>query len=779
MLKQEYALTQNVKSRTTRKNVLDALEKIINHLRQFRETPPNGLVVFAGNVSQVEGQSDIRLWSIEPIEELNVKMYWCDQRFILDPLKEMVKEKEIYGLIVLDASGSDIGLLIGKKIVLEKHLDSLVPGKTSKGGWCISEDSFIILREGIERIGRVEKGNSILAYDFSSHKPVHASIDAVKRRRPKKAYRIITSNPIIHLEATPEHVFFILSKNGIETKTAEELKEGDALLALSRINYKGKSRNIAGKKTNKSFCQILGYLFGDGHLEENRMIFYDKRKSVLEKYANLIEEEFGLTPRIKKRKNYYEMKVYSAEIVKRLKKDLPELTKKSRERKIPSLLLSLTKEETASFLKGLFDAEGYVSSKVIGITMACEETIKLLQLLLLRFGILSSFSSGKFGFSKQPKYRLRITDPISIFNFAETINFSCLEKRAKLNKLAEQVSTSVGRVKPAITGKQILRLASSIGMKVRDFENQSMRFFGNRDITLYALNFRMLPAIENAGTEEAKQLLEYLDSLQESGLIQVKVNKKIPIKLEKYFYDISVPYYNNFVVNGIIVHNSQQRYARIREEAKLEHLKKTGEEASKIFLQYPTLKGIIIGGPGPLKEKFYEGEFLNYQVQKKVLGIVDTSYLGQQGLEEAVERGQELIKEAALVKERQLLQKFFLHLQKEDGLAVYKIDEVARAIEAGAVEILLISEAFDWAKYKLSCQCGFKTEKAGRKEDVFKCPNCGSVLNVQEQEDLAEILAEKVKEMGGSVEIISKDSREGSTLKEIGGIGAILRYRIK
>jgi peptide chain release factor subunit 1 len=190
------------------------------------------------------------------------------------------------------------------------------------------------------------------------------------------------------------------------------------------------------------------------------------------------------------------------------------------------------------------------------------------------------------------------------------------------------------------------------------------------------------------------------------------------------------------------------------------------------------LKGIIIGGPGPLKEKFYEGEFLNYQLQKKVLGVVDTSYLGQQGLEEAVERGQELIKEAALVKERQLLQNFFLHLQKEDGLAVYKIDEVARAIEAGAVEILLISEAFDWKKYKLSCQCGFKTEKAGRREDVFKCPNCGSVLAVQEQEDLADMLAEKVKEMGGSVEIISKDSREGSALKEIGGIGAILRYRL-
>jgi peptide subunit release factor 1 (eRF1) len=90
----------------------------------------------------------------------------------------------------------------------------------------------------------------------------------------------------------------------------------------------------------------------------------------------------------------------------------------------------------------------------------------------------------------------------------------------------------------------------------------------------------------------------------------------------------------------------------------------------------------------------------------------------------------------------------------------------------------LISESFNWVKFKLACQCGFKTEKAGRKGDVFRCPNCGAILNNIEQEELADILAEKVKETGGTVEIISKDSREGSALKEIGGIGAILRYRL-
>ena len=765
MLKQEVALTQNVKSRTTRKNVLDALEKIINHLRQFRETPPNGLVVFAGNVSQVEGQTDIKLWSIEPIEELKVKLYWCDQKFVLDPLKEMVKEKEIYGLIVLDSSGSDIGLLIGKRIVLEKHLDSLVPGKTSKGGWCISEESYVVLKEGIEKLGGIKEQGSILAYDFRNNKVVHARIDGIKRRLPQRAYKIITENPVIRLEATPEHVFFIFSKNGIETKTAEELKKGDVLLALSKISYKGKGQMIGGKKSSVRLCQLLGYLFGNGYLDRERMVFYGKKKSVLEKYAKLVEEEFGTKAVIKKGKDCYEMEVCCARIVDGLKKDLPDMDRRGK-RDVPKMLLSLPERETASFLRGLFDATGYVSSREVCASMLNEEVAKALQILLLRFGILSSIVARRFGGLE--KFALRIADSVSIFNFGKHVNFSCLEKRLKLSRLVKRISSSPYKGFDSIFhGNQLSTSKSFASMMIEGREN---RYMGVSSKGVVSFGFE-----RNVSMDEDDA---FAHGLQKYGLIGVKVSKKIAIKPKNCYYDVSVPRYNNFIVNGIIVHNSQQRYARIREEAKLEHLKKTGEEASKIFLQYPTLKGILIGGPGPLKEKFYEGEFLNYQLQKKVLGVVDTSYLGQQGLEELVERGQDLIKEAALVKERQLLQKFFVHLQKEDGLAVYKIEEVVKAIEAGAVDVLLVSEVFNWKKFKLSCQCGFKAEKAGKSGDVFKCPNCGSMLMVQEQEDLAELLAERVKEMGGGVEIISKDSREGSALKEIGGIGAILRYRI-
>jgi peptide chain release factor subunit 1 len=147
MLRQEYTLTENVKNKTVRNNVLGAIDKILSELKLFKKTPKNGLVFFAGNVSENEGQTDIKLWSIEPPESLRIKKYWCDKKFELEPLKEMIAEKEIYGLVVLDNKGSSIGLLKGKKIEMLREISSIVPGKFRKGGQ--SAQRFERVREGL------------------------------------------------------------------------------------------------------------------------------------------------------------------------------------------------------------------------------------------------------------------------------------------------------------------------------------------------------------------------------------------------------------------------------------------------------------------------------------------------------------------------------------------------------------------------------------------------------------------------------------------------------
>src|SRR3990172_10357110 len=70
-LKNEQGTAENIKSKPVRKNVVSALDKIIRQLSFYRKTPPNGVAIFAGNISEQEGKSDMQVWVIEPPEHLN------------------------------------------------------------------------------------------------------------------------------------------------------------------------------------------------------------------------------------------------------------------------------------------------------------------------------------------------------------------------------------------------------------------------------------------------------------------------------------------------------------------------------------------------------------------------------------------------------------------------------------------------------------------------------------------------------------------------------------
>src|SRR3989338_1841635 len=126
-LRNEQSTADNIKSKPVRKNVTTALEKIMRHIQLYKKTPDHGLALFCGNVSESDASTDIELWAIEPPEPIKTKMYWCDQRFVLDPLQDMVAEREIYGLIKLDKNEASVALLIGKKIDVIFHKESIVP----------------------------------------------------------------------------------------------------------------------------------------------------------------------------------------------------------------------------------------------------------------------------------------------------------------------------------------------------------------------------------------------------------------------------------------------------------------------------------------------------------------------------------------------------------------------------------------------------------------------------------------------------------------------------
>ncbi len=133
-LQQEQGTAENIKSASTRKNVIAALERMIQHLKIYKKTPLNGLAAFSGNISDKEGQTDVQVWSIEPPIPLNIRIYRCDKEFVLAPLEEMLEHRETYGLVVMDRREGDIALLKGKKIVPLVSTHSHVPGKFKTGG---------------------------------------------------------------------------------------------------------------------------------------------------------------------------------------------------------------------------------------------------------------------------------------------------------------------------------------------------------------------------------------------------------------------------------------------------------------------------------------------------------------------------------------------------------------------------------------------------------------------------------------------------------------------
>ncbi len=152
------------------------------------------------------------------------------------------------------------------------------------------------------------------------------------------------------------------------------------------------------------------------------------------------------------------------------------------------------------------------------------------------------------------------------------------------------------------------------------------------------------------------------------------------------------------------------------------------------------LKGIIISGPGPTKEDFLKGNYLDSKTKELVIGTVNIGYTGDFGLEETVAKSSELLEKEEVTKEKKILERFFNTLGSNTEMAAYGEEKVKKALDLGAVDTLILSETFD--------------------------------------DDKAEKLITKAEESGSTWHIVSNDTREGEQLVGLGKIGAVLRYKL-
>lgn len=234
---------------------------------------------------------------------------------------------------------------------------------------------------------------------------------------------------------------------------------------------------------------------------------------------------------------------------------------------------------------------------------------------------------------------------------------------------------------------------------------------------------------------------------------------------------------------------SARRFQRQREAKLLDYYKRIGKHANEIFTLMSDLKGVIIGGPGLTKFDFEKKDYLHYTLKDKIVDTIDTSYVGEQGVEEVVEKAPEILRRMRYVEEKKIVQNFLYQIGHDTGLATYGEKEVRRALEAGAVETLLLSEALDIARVRVGCTvCDYTKEETMKEKNVSSfeqdtseqsCPKCSnSSLQLAEVNDIIEDFAEVAEQVGTDVEIISVETEEGEMLKKsFGGIAAVLRFK--
>jgi len=626
---------------------------------------------------------------------------------------------------------------------------TLVPGKTEKGGQCLSPDT-LIMRDNGEIIEIKDSHNPlfVVSENFNTEKSEKTPL-IYKWKNNKQLFKIITKYPRLEIKSSADHIFFVRTENGIEEKSLSDIREGDFLLMPGKIDIRGELQKINFEPTfvkgvrkikipgilDENLALIFGYYLGDGSYEKHRINFFEQREDVAKFYSKLLEDTFGISCKMKFRedKNYYRLRLHNHYLAEFFGSYF-SVKNKTLNEEIPLIVLRSPDNVLVSFIKGFFDAEGYVSPSRVGLGINNEKIIKQLQLSLLRLGIISSFmeyDNFRNPYSKNTRYTLEISCLDSLKKFKELIGFTSSEKRNKLDKIINNRGNQNNINQIVVNGRDIARIIKNSGESLEKF-GRSM-FFNNKRQMSREVFKRII--IDKVDSEDLRKRLLFI---YDSNLVLAKINKIVPLDTTKTF-DIETKNHN-FIANGLIVHNSAARYGRIREGMKKEFYRRIAEAVKSNFWDMKKLKGILVGGPGPTKEDFLKEGQLVTALKEKIIAVKDIGYADEHGLELLVEVSQDVLSEQEIIKEKKILEDFLTKLAKTPNKIVYGLEDVKKALGAGAVDTLIMSKKLD-KKYK------------------------------KEYREAAENISAKI-------EIVSEETEEGQQFASLGGIAAILRFEI-
>lgn len=233
---------------------------------------------------------------------------------------------------------------------------------------------------------------------------------------------------------------------------------------------------------------------------------------------------------------------------------------------------------------------------------------------------------------------------------------------------------------------------------------------------------------------------------------------------------------------------SALRFARLRLEKRHNYVRKVAELATQLFVpdgQKPNVQGIVLAGSADFKTELMRSDLFDPRLCKIVVKMIDVSYGGENGFNQAIEMSADALANVKLMKEKKLLQKYMDEISQDTGKYCFMTEDTLKALELGAVEDLIVWDNLDVNRYVLRNQSTSEetilhlTREMEQDDSHFRDTESGTELETVEKEPFVEWLANNYKNFGCNLEFVTDRSSEGTQfVKGFGGIGGILRWRV-
>lgn len=231
---------------------------------------------------------------------------------------------------------------------------------------------------------------------------------------------------------------------------------------------------------------------------------------------------------------------------------------------------------------------------------------------------------------------------------------------------------------------------------------------------------------------------------------------------------------------------SALRFARLREEKRHNYVRKVSELAVQNFITNDKVNvaGLVLAGSADFKNDLNQSDMFDNRLQTKVIKIVDVSYGGENGFNQAIDLSSETLGNVKFIQEKKLIGKYFEEISQDSGRVCYGVEDTLKALELGACETLIVYENLDVTRWVLKASDNTEkimntTKLQERNREEFMDKETGQEMEVVDNGSFLEWLAEKYKDFGATLEFVSDRSSEGNQfVKGFGGIGAILRYKV-